>query len=118
PPPRPDPRIAGEGGYHGIVFVPNILERTPAYVEDVIPGSPAAKAGFRADDLISFVDGEPMVSINTFHQWIKKNTRPGMTVRVEVRRGESLQPLELTLGPHPPKPTPTKRPETSPETKP
>ena len=39
---------AGPGGYHGIVFVPNVLERTPAYVEDVRPGSPAAKAGAAA----------------------------------------------------------------------
>ena len=28
----------GEGGYHGIIFVPNVLERTPAYVEDVVVG--------------------------------------------------------------------------------
>jgi len=98
--------ITGEGGYHGIVFVPNILERTPAYVEDVVPGSPAAKAGLRPDDLVSFVDGEPVVSIKTFHEWIKKNTRPGQMVRVEVRRGEALQTIELTLGVHPAKPAP------------
>jgi serine protease Do len=101
-----DKTISGEGGYHGIVFVPNILERTPAYVEDVVPGSPAAKAGFRPDDLVSFVDGEPVVSINAFNAWIKKNTRPGSVVRVEVRRGEALQTLELTLGQHTAKPAP------------
>jgi serine protease Do len=101
------PRITGgEGGYHGIVFVPNVLERTPAYVEDVVPGSPAAKAGFRPDDLVSFVDGEPVASINAFNAWVKKNTRAGTVVRVEVRRGESLQTIELTLGAHPAKPSP------------
>jgi S1-C subfamily serine protease len=99
-------RPAGEGGYSGIVFVPNILERTPAYVEDIVPGSPAAKAGFHPDDLVSFVDGEPIASINAFNLWIKKNTRPGQVVRVEVRRGEALQTIELTLGQHPAKPTP------------
>src|SRR5262249_9473917 len=98
--------ILGEGGYHGIVFVPNILERTPAYIEDVVPGSPAAKAGFRPDDLVSFVDGDPVASINAFNLWIKKNTKPGQTIRVEVRRGESLQTLELPLGTHPAKPAP------------
>jgi S1-C subfamily serine protease len=98
--------ITGEGGYHGIIFVPNVLERTPAYVEDVVPGSPAAKAGLRPDDLVSFVDGEPVVSIKAFHEWIKKNTRAGQVVRVEVRRGESLQTIELTLGLHPAKPAP------------
>jgi serine protease Do len=98
--------IAGEGGYHGIIFVPNVLERTPAYVEDVVIDSPAAKAGIRPDDLISFVDGEPVISIKTFHEWIKRNTKPGQMVRIEVRRGESLQTIELPLGNHPPKPAP------------
>jgi S1-C subfamily serine protease len=96
--------IAGEGGYHGIIFVPNVLERTPAYVEDVISGSPAAKAGIRPDDLISFVDGEPIVSIKAFHEWMKKNTRPGQMIRVEVRRGEALQTIEMSLGTPSPKP--------------
>ena len=96
--------IAGEGGYHGIIFVPNVLERTPAYVEDVVPSSPAAKAGFRPDDLISFVDGEPIVSIKAFHEWMKKNTRPGQMIRIEVRRGEALQTIEMTLGTPPAKP--------------
>ncbi len=104
--------VLGEGGFHGIIFVPNILDRTPAYVEDVVPGSPAAKAGFRPDDLVSFVDGEPIASINVFNTWIKKNTRTGQVLRVEVRRGEALHTIELTLGAHttkpmPPQPAPT-----------
>ncbi len=99
-------KILGEGGFTGIIFVPNILERTPAYVEDVVPGSPAVKAGFRPDDLVSFVDGEPIASINVFNAWLKKNTRPGQVIRVEVRRGEALQTLELTLGQFPSRPAP------------
>ena len=99
-------RAIGEGGYHGIVFVPNVLERTPAYIEDIEPGSPAAKCGLRPDDLVSFVDGEPVVSIKAFNDWIKKNTRPGTVIRLEIRRGESLQPIEMTLGTHPAKPKP------------
>jgi S1-C subfamily serine protease len=109
--------IAGEGGYHGIIFVPNVLERTPAYVEDVVVDSPAAKAGIRPDDLISFVDGEPVVSIKAFNEWIRKNTRSGQMVRVEVRRGEALQTIELNLGAHPPRATPPKlAPEPKPKT--
>src|SRR5262245_17014822 len=74
-PVKRETRPIGEGGYHGIIFVPNVLERTPAYVEDVVPGSPAHKAGIRPDDLVSFVDGEPVVSIKAFNEWIRKNTR-------------------------------------------
>jgi S1-C subfamily serine protease len=113
---RPRP-VAGEGGWHGIIFVPNILERTPAYVEDVVPGSPAAQAGLRPDDLISFVDGEPVVSIKAFQEWIRKNTRPGSTIRLEVRRGEALHTVELTLTAPPARPQPTRPPANAPDPK-
>jgi S1-C subfamily serine protease len=36
----------------GIVLVPDVLQRTPPYVEQVRAGSPAEKADLRADDLI------------------------------------------------------------------
>jgi serine protease Do len=100
----------GPGGYHGIVFVPDILERTPPYVEDVVPGSPAAKAGIRADDLVSFLDGEPVQSIKAFHDYVRR-TRPGSTVRFEVRRGDNLQTVEVTLGEHPKGATPAAPPK-------
>ncbi|HEY2910459.1 MAG TPA: S1C family serine protease [Gemmataceae bacterium] len=111
-PTKRDPSIVkGEGGWTGIVFVPNILARTPAYVEDVAPDSPAAKAGFKPDDLISFVEGEPIVSIAAFKDYLRTHTRPGMTIRVDVRRGESLHTLSIALGTHPPRsaPVPAKK---------
>lgn len=41
----------------GIVLVPNVLEKTPAYVDFVPADSLASKAGLQADDLILLVDG-------------------------------------------------------------
>ncbi|MGL4419258.1 MAG: PDZ domain-containing protein, partial [Gemmataceae bacterium] len=70
-------------------------------------GSPAAKAGIRVDDLVSFLDGEPIYSIKTFQEAIKK-TRPGQKVRMDVRRGENLQSIEFELGEYPKAPTPSK----------
>jgi serine protease Do len=36
----------------GIMLIPDVLERTPPYVDHVLPGSAAEKAGVRPDDLI------------------------------------------------------------------
>lgn len=92
--------VASVGGYHGIIFVPNVLEKTPPYVEDTVSGSPAEKAGLKADDLVSFIDGEPIYSIKMFHDYLKR-TKPGMKVRLEVRRGDNLQTVEVDLGEQP-----------------
>jgi serine protease Do len=99
---RPDV-VAMTGGYHGIRFVPNVLERTPAYVEELDPGSPAAKAGVQVNDLVSFLDGEPMYGIKTFHEAIKR-LQPGTKIRLEVRRGDGLTTIEFELAPFPQKP--------------
>jgi serine protease Do len=86
----------GAGGFTGIVFVPNVVERTPPYVEDVTPDSPAAKAGLRPDDLIVYLDGEPVNSIAAWMDMIDR-IRPGTLIKLEVRRGDKLVSLELTL---------------------
>lgn len=39
----------------GISLVPDVVERTPPYVDAVAPGSPAAKAGVQPDDLVVLV---------------------------------------------------------------
>ena len=93
---RPERSKDAQGGYHGIVLVPNVVERTPPYIEEVHPNSPAAKAGLRPDDLVVYIDGEPVVSIATFREIMSK-TRPGLTVKLEVRRGEKLVSAELKL---------------------
>jgi serine protease Do len=88
----------GGGGYHGLVLVPNVVDRTPPYVEEVLPGSPAAKAGLKPDDLIVYVDGLPVVSIEGFHETLARY-RPGDELKLEVRRGDKLTTLTLKLDP-------------------
>jgi serine protease Do len=87
---------AGAGGYHGILLVADVVERTPPYVEEVAPGSPAEKAGLKPDDLIVYVDGLPVNDIHTFRE-ILGRYRPNMPVKLEVQRGRKLQTVTLTL---------------------
>ncbi len=86
----------GPGAYTGIVFVPNVLQRTPPYIDRVLRDSPAHKAKLQPDDLIVYVDGEPAYSIQSFKEMIARLT-PGSKVQLEVRRGEKLTAVELEL---------------------
>ncbi len=86
----------GPGVFHGIVFVPNILPQTPPYIDRVVAKSPAHKSKLQPDDLLVYVDGEPVYSVQAFKDLIKKYT-PGMKVQLEVRRGEKLTAVEVEL---------------------
>lgn len=83
--------------YHGITLVANVVELTPPYVEEVDPGSPAAKAGLLPDDLIVYVNGEQSGSINDL-ETIFSRIRPKETVKLEVRRGDKLTTLTMVMG--------------------
>jgi len=88
--------VTGPGVYHGMVLVPNVVERTPPYVEDTIPDSPAARGGLRPDDLIVYVDGEKVVSIKELKDVLARS-KPGAVVKLEVRRGDKLVTVDLKL---------------------
>ncbi len=96
---KPRPRVkadGGLGGFTGIRFVPNVLDRTPPYVDEVVPNSPAGKGGIQVNDLVSFIDGEPIYSIKSY-QAVMSRTKPGDTIRIEVRRGDNLQSVDVKL---------------------
>jgi S1-C subfamily serine protease len=83
--------------YHGITLVSNVVELTPPFVEDIAPESPGAKAGLQADDLIVYVDGEQVSSINELEK-IFGRIRPNQEVKLEVRRRDKLTTLTLKMG--------------------
>lgn len=96
-------------GYHGIALVPDVIERTPPYVENVLPDSPAAKAGLKPDDLIVFIHvpseaGSPdteerlVPSCRAFKD-LMAALPPGANIKVVVRRGMQLLSFDLKLDP-------------------
>src|SRR5262249_38365252 len=86
----------GPGVYTGIILVADPVERTPPYVEEVVPGSPADKAKLQPDDLIVYVDGLPVGDIHTFKEVLSRYN-PNQTVRLEIQRERKLQTIALKL---------------------
>ncbi|MGH7173263.1 MAG: S1C family serine protease, partial [Gemmataceae bacterium] len=95
-PVAPGKKNEGPGVYTGILLVADPVERTPPYVEDVVPGSPADKAKLRPDDLIVYVDGLLVGDIRTYHE-ILSHYHPNQSVKFEIQRERKLQTIELKL---------------------
>ena len=78
----------------GVVLVPDVLERTPPYVEQVRPGSPAEKAGVRPDDLIVLM-GDRLVQSCKFLRADLEYIDYQDPVKLTLFRGQDL--IEVTL---------------------
>jgi serine protease Do len=91
-----------KGGYDGIVLVVNAVATTPPYVEEIVPASPAAKAGLLPDDLIVYVEGELVSTIKAYRDLMRQYA-PGAELRLQVQRGNRLESIKLKLAEQPKK---------------
>lgn len=80
----------------GIVMVPDVLFRTPAYIDTVVAGSAAAKVGLKSDDLVLFVNSDLMQSVRTMKEAIGK-LEAGDVLKLVVRRGDELVTVDLPV---------------------
>lgn len=78
----------------GLVMVPDVLEFTPAYVDDVLEGSPAEQAGARPDDLILLVNGRRVEHQRSLRDSLRRIDRRD-EVTLTVQRGTDILPLVL-----------------------
>jgi S1-C subfamily serine protease len=78
----------------GIVLVPDVLPRTPPYIDAVLPRSAAARAGLQPDDLVVFVEGEPTASCVAVAEAIGRRERFD-AVRISVLRNGKLVEADL-----------------------
>ncbi len=78
----------------GIVFVPNVVDSTPAYVDAVRPDSSAATSGLQPDDLVLFVGGVLIRSLRDLREQAKLIEQPA-EISLIVRRGEELKTVML-----------------------
>jgi serine protease Do len=86
----------------GIVLVPDVVVRTPPYVDRVLPDSPAARAGLRPDDLLVMVNGIVATSCRDAVGLLQR-LESDATVRIAALRGEEL--IEVSLSSNSSSPT-------------
>jgi serine protease Do len=73
----------------GIVLVPNVLDRTPAFIDQVIPAAPAGRAGLKSDDLIVLVGETRIDSQGTLHELLSRTDRRD-ALSITLQRGSEL----------------------------
>ena len=81
-------------GMLGVRLVPNLLTLTPPYVERVIRGTPADKAGLRADDLILFVDRALVRSLTDFDQQLRA-VENDVPLALTIMRDKEIEIVEI-----------------------
>jgi serine protease Do len=95
----PDPRdrtlmtLAGRGAEIGVRIADGA--EGGVVVEEVVPDSPAEKAGLRRSDVIVEFDGEPVRGARQFRRLVEE-TPPGRTVKATIRRDGQRQDVQIT----------------------
>jgi YidC/Oxa1 family membrane protein insertase len=88
------------GGYLGHLIATDPKEGGGAVVHVVGPGTPAAKAGLQADDVIREIDGAAVPDTAAFDK-LMRETKPGRKIKLGITRDGKPQTLEATLRQHP-----------------
>lgn len=78
----------------GIITIPDVLNRTPAYIDRILPGSQAEKVGLLPNDLILFVGDNLVQSCKLLKEDLGR-LEANDTVKLVVRRGDTLVSVEL-----------------------
>ena len=80
----------------GIVMVPDVLFRTPAYVDRTLVGSDARTNGLQSNDLVLFVGDDLVQSIREMKEVIGR-LEAGDTLRLTIRRDDQLKTFEFRV---------------------
>lgn len=78
----------------GLLLVPDLLDRTPPYVDSLRPDSPAQKAGLQPDDLVVLVGDRLVQSRKQFLEELSY-IPDGAELKITVMRGREL--IEIVL---------------------
>jgi serine protease Do len=100
---REQPLVQREPAWFGaVLFEQAGRQSPPAYVERVLPGSPAAQLGLRNDDMIVRLDDFSTRTCREFREILGKFA-PGQRVRLTWKRGTQVMTGEVELAKEPAK---------------
>ncbi|QDU79703.1 putative periplasmic serine endoprotease DegP-like precursor [Polystyrenella longa] len=80
----------------GFILVPDVVARTPAYVDRVLSETPAAEVGIQPDDLILFINDQIVPSIEDVMQ-VMARLEEFDDVKIILRRGDQILTLEFSV---------------------
>ncbi len=89
-------RINTTGSYTGVGLELNVRDGQVVVVSP-IEGTPADRAGIRANDVILAIDGEPVTDGNIAACLERMRGQPGTTVALRIARAGTAEPLEYKL---------------------
>jgi len=78
----------------GIVTIPDVLNRTPAYIDRILPGSQAEKVGLLPNDLILFAGDNLVQSCKLLREDLGR-LEANDVLKLVVRRGDKLVSVEV-----------------------
>lgn len=84
----------------GIVLVPNVVARTPPFVDYVEANSPAKRAGLRPDDLVVMINQQAVNSCSELAELcarFEQDDSIAMTITMTILRDGELLDVELKL---------------------
>lgn len=78
----------------GVVLAPNVTERTPPYIDEIRPNTPASKVDLKPDDLVVLLNGNLVQSYNTLLAELCR-LEHDTEIRLTILRGKEFH--EVTL---------------------
>jgi hypothetical protein len=98
PPGVPRRSAEREGGRASLGTVPDFAFAGPGVRADgIVDGSPAAKAGIVAGDVILRINDQPLGNLQEYSN-VLRALKPGQTVTVVLRRGDKELTMTVVLG--------------------
>lgn len=79
----------------GVALVPNVVERTPPYIDQIRRGTAADKVSLQSDDLVIFVNGQFLQSQNDLAEALRRIERDE-PLNLTVLRKQQLMDVEIT----------------------